>query len=734
MSFSLTLLDLAGFVALLLWGVRMVQTGVQRAFGARLRLFLSAALGDRLRGFLAGIGVTALLQSSTAVALMASGFAAAGLVDLVPALGVTLGAGVGSTLIVQLLSLHVAAAAPALILVGVVAFRRGQETRWRDLGRVAIGLGLVLLALQGMFAVIAPLERMSGLRGAMSALAGQDILALLLAAALAWAAHSSVTVVLLVMQLAAAGVMPLTVALAMTLGANLGTAINPWLETPAGDAAAHRLPLGNLGFRVCGCIIALPFLAPIADRLATMNTDPARAVANFHSLFNLALAVLFLPLLSPWAAGLCRLLPARPAADDPRRPRYLDAGPSMPVVAIGAAAREALRLADVLEQMLAGLLASLEKVDRKRIAPTRRLDDVLDSLNRAIRAHLAALHPQEMTEADHRRVAEILSFATNLENAGDVVERELLPRVSRLIKRNIAFSADELAELVGLVRRLVGNLRAAAVVFMSDDARAARLLAAEKQAFRDIEARATAANLARLRTLKTGAGAAHLDLIRGLKRVNAHLVAAAAYPVLASRGELLESAGARVEVSRSTSGGVRDKQAAQHGTDLTFPDRGPEMSAVSPVGNQRCPPTHSPLGIASTARGSRCACSRPMLPAHCRPSSTSTAAPGAGATSATGRHATRRSPPPGSWSPPSISATARTAIRPRSPTSISRSAGSRRRRASCASARIASACPATQAAAISPCSPPCARTIRATPRFRSPAWMPRSTPSPCFGR
>ena len=146
MDFPITLLKLAGSVALLLWGVHMVSTGVQRAFGAKLRGYLSSALRNRFKAFVAGAGITALLQSSTATGLMVTGFAATGLVDLVPALAVMLGANVGTTLIVQLLSFDIAEVAPALILIGVLMFRRASAGP-RDFGRVMIGLGLVLMAL-----------------------------------------------------------------------------------------------------------------------------------------------------------------------------------------------------------------------------------------------------------------------------------------------------------------------------------------------------------------------------------------------------------------------------------------------------------------------------------------------------------------------------------------------------------------------------------------------------------
>lgn len=153
MLFPLTLLQLAGSIALLLWGVHIVQTGVQRTLGARLRGLLGTALRNRFTAFLAGLGVTAILQSSTATGLMVTGFAAGGLVELVPALAVMLGANVGTTLIVQALSFHVAEVAPVLVLIGVLMFRR-STTSTRDLGRVFIGLGLMLMALRDLLELV----------------------------------------------------------------------------------------------------------------------------------------------------------------------------------------------------------------------------------------------------------------------------------------------------------------------------------------------------------------------------------------------------------------------------------------------------------------------------------------------------------------------------------------------------------------------------------------------------
>jgi len=545
MNATLSLIDLAGAIALLLWGLHMVQSGIQRAFGPHLRRFLGRALGGRFRALLAGLGVTAVLQSSTATGLMAASFAAGGLVDLVPALAIMLGANLGTTLIVQVLSFDIGRVAPLFVLVGVILFRKSLQSRTRDIGRVAIGLGLMLLALQLLLTLITPYEDVPSLRILMGAIATQPIIDVILAAALTWAAHSSVATVLLIASFAAKGVIPPHAAFALVLGANLGAALIPLLESPDnGDPAAKRLPIGNLLNRAVGCVLGLLLLDRIGPLMVSVEPDPARAAADFHTLFNFATALLFLPLLGPFAWVLTRLLPARAVASDPARSVYLDeTARETPALALAGAAREALRMADVTEAMLRGALDALDRGDRKQLTATKGLDTVLDRLNGAIKAYLTALDPDSLDEQDNRRLGEILAFITNLEHAGDIVEKGLVAIAAKRLKRGLAFSVEGQAEIRTMLERLAGNVQAAAAVFMTEDARAARQLLREKEVFRDLEARATEAHFARIRAGRVESvetSAMHLDVLRDMKRINAHL-AAAAYPVLEGRGELLTS-------------------------------------------------------------------------------------------------------------------------------------------------------------------------------------------------
>jgi phosphate:Na+ symporter len=545
MGTTLTLIDLAGSIALLLWGVHMVQSGIQRAFGPNLRRFLGRTLRDRFAAFLAGLGVTAVLQSSTATGLMMASFAAGGLVDLVPALAVMLGANVGTTLIVQVLSFNIARVAPLFVLIGVIFFRRGAASRARDLGRVAIGLGLMLFALQQLLALLTPYEDVPSLRLLMGAIATQPIIDVIIAAAMTWAAHSSVATVLLTMALAAQGVVPPQAAFALVLGANLGSAFNPLLEGVAGgDPAAKRVPAGNLLNRLVGVALGLALLNWVGPWLVTIEPDAGRVVADFHTAFNLVMAALFLPLLRPFGRLLVWLLPARAVPADPSKPIYLDpAAHETPAIALARAAREALRMADTLEAMLRGALDALDQGDRKQVGATKGLDDVLDHLNRAIKVYLTELDPDSLDDDDNRRLAEILAFITNLEHAGDIIERSLVAIAAKRLKRGLAFSIEGQAEIRAMLDRLTGNVQTAAAVFMTDDARAARRLIGEKEVFRDLEAHATESHFARIRAGRVESvetSALHLDVLRDLKRINAH-VAAAAYAALEKRGELLPS-------------------------------------------------------------------------------------------------------------------------------------------------------------------------------------------------
>jgi phosphate:Na+ symporter len=539
---STVLLDLMGGVALLLWGLHMVRSGIIRAFGSELRRGLSTALRNRFLALLAGIGVTALLQSSTATGLLMTSFAARGLIDLVPGLAVMLGANVGTTLIVQVLSFNVSAAAPVLFLAGLLTFNFGGRTRYRDLGRVAIGLGLMLLSLHILLDTLAPAEDAPGVRVLLSQITDQPFLCVAIAAALTWAAHSSAAVVLLVMSLAYSHFVTPAAALALVLGANLGSAINPLLEGgTSGNSSTRRVPLGNLLNRIVGVGIALPFLQPLADLFSRLDPNAARMTADFHTVFNVVMALVFIFLLDGVAALLTRVLPEPEKRADASAPLYLDeAAFEAPSVALACAARETLHMGDVVEEMLRKAMTALLTNDRKLTAEVSRMDNVVDRLDEAVKLYVTKLTRESLDESDGRRATEIIAFTINLEHIGDIIDKNLIELANKKIKHKYEFSKDGAAELEAFYKRIIENLKLAFSVFMNGNVRIARTLIEEKTQLRNLELSYAESHLARLRegrpeSIETSS--LHLDVLRDLKRIHSH-ICSSAYPVLEAAGEL----------------------------------------------------------------------------------------------------------------------------------------------------------------------------------------------------
>ena len=536
------LLDLVGGVALLLWGLQMVHSGIVRAFGARIRHFLGSVLKSRFHAFTAGVGVTAILQSSTATALMLSSFSASGLVDLVPALAVMLGANVGTTLIVQLLSFDSSAVAPLLLVTGVVAFKRGTQTIVKDLGRVAIGLGLMLLSLHSLLSSLAPVEHAPVVRELFAAITGEPLLTLLIGAVLTWAAHSSVATILLTMSLAYSGFVTPTAALALVLGANLGSALNPLMEGMGSTNPAHRrLPVGNLINRLVGCIIFLPLLDPVVQLLQKIDPNPVRLAADFHTLFNVVMALVFLFPLGMISTMLERLLPDVKAADDPSVPLYLDeTAIETPTVALACASRETLRMGDIIDSMLQQTMTAILTNDRKLVAQVCEKDNTVDRLHEAIKLYVIKVTHESLDDAEGQRAMEILSLAINLEHIGDIIDKNLMDLASKKIKRQLRFSDEGAAELQEFHHIVRDNLKLAMTIFLSGDVKLARQLLDEKSRIRELEFAAAENHMNRLRegrieSLETSS--LHLDILRDLKRIHSH-ICSAAYPALEAAGEL----------------------------------------------------------------------------------------------------------------------------------------------------------------------------------------------------
>jgi phosphate:Na+ symporter len=545
----LHLLNLLAAIALLVWGTHIVRTGMLRVFGENLRTVLQRSVSNRFTAALAGLGVTGLVQSSTATCLIVASFVGTGLVGTAAGLAVMLGADVGSALMVAVFSFDLSWLSPLLIFVGVVMFISRQNTQVGRVGRVLIGLGLITLALTLIVAATKPLTASPAVRALLVALPQEVALDIVVGALLAILSYSSLAIVLLVATLADQSLLPPNVALGLVLGANVGSGILAVIVTASGNAELRRLPLGNLLFKLAGAALAIPLLGQALTLLPHALDSVQQQVVAFHVVFNGLMALSFILATEPVARLTERWLP-KTSVPESQRPRHLDpVALATPSLAISCAAREALHQADVVETMLRGVVKVMRDNDLALAERLRQMDDTVDELYSAIKFYLTQISREALSEREGRRWADIVSFTINMEQIGDSIERIIQDLEDKKIHKNRRFSEAGMAEICHLHERLLANLRLGMSVFLDGHVRDAQKLLEEKARFRDLEHEYAANHIGRLQdntaqSIETSS--LHLDLISELKRINSH-ICSIAYPILESAGAL---AATRIRNSR----------------------------------------------------------------------------------------------------------------------------------------------------------------------------------------
>ncbi|MFZ2651575.1 MAG: Na/Pi cotransporter family protein [Burkholderiaceae bacterium] len=538
------LLNLLAAIALLVWGTHIVRTDVLRVFGENLRGVLSRSFSNRAKAMLAGVGVTGIMQSSTATCLILASFVGSGLVSTAAALAVMLGADVGSSLMVVVFSFDLSWLSPLLIFVGVVLFISSQDSALGRVGRVLIGLGLITLALHLIVDATKPLTDSAALRALLAALPNEVLLDIVVGAALTVLAYSSLAIVLLVATLATTGMLPTTAALGLVLGANLGSGVLGMLATSRASSQVRRLPLGNLAFKALGALLVIPFLPQLLGHLQQLVGTVHHQVVGFHLAFNLCLALVFVSFTGVLGRAMERWLPDPPPDPNSLKPRHLDpVALATPSLAISCAAREALRQADVVETMLRGMLTVIRNNDLALAEKLRAMDDAVDLLYTAIKLYLTQISREALSERESRRWTDVVSFTINMEQIGDIIERVVQDVEDKKVRKNRSFSEAGMAEICHLHEMLLSNLRLAMSVFLEGHVREAKKLLQEKVRFRVLEHEYAANHIGRLRdntaqSIETSS--LHLDLISDLKRINSH-ICSIAYPILESAGALHET-------------------------------------------------------------------------------------------------------------------------------------------------------------------------------------------------
>lgn len=527
-------LQVIGGVFLLLYGIRLTGQGFELAFGAGLKE-LWGTPGGRFRAFGAGVVGTSLLQSSGAVVTLLISFAEISPLPLSHSLFAVLGADIGSTLIVQVLSFQVYQAAFPVLSAGIVAWLWGRKGRVRSIGQGVMGLGFILLALKVLSAAAIDMGKVESLRLLLGDLGNAPLVAFAWGVALSALFQSGTALVVVLIAFAAQGVLSVGAALPLVLGANVGGTSVAFVAASGLAAEGKRVAWGHMLMKTAGSLLFLLFLPAAEAVLALISPDPSRAVANAHSMLNIGIAAIFMLLVPRLSGLLARMIPeARPAA--PRwKPVYLDRE-HLPVAgaALGQVAREILRMADMIQEMTELALEAVKLGSEEIADRIARMDDDVDQLTREIKVFLSQLGEEALDPKQTRTAVAYIAIVSDLENIGDFIDKTLGDHVRRMARNQQKFSEEGERELESILKAVRAMYREAVSAFVTRDVRAAEGVIARKRVIGQMERELRMAHIHRLRKAtpeSLDSSAAHLDILGSWKVIASHC-ASIAYNVL----------------------------------------------------------------------------------------------------------------------------------------------------------------------------------------------------------
>ena len=544
-NLTLFIIQIAGAAALLIWSVRLVRTGVERAFVVQLRLWLRRSARSRLLAAATGLASAMLLQSATAVAVLVTGFVSGGSVAGAVGLAILLGADIGSALVAKVLLVRMIWLEPLLLLVGVALFLRSPQQRLRQTGRILIGLALIFLSLDMIRNATAPLVDSAGAATVMQYL-GRDVMtAFLIGAVFAWVVHSSVAAVLLFVTLVAQGLLPQSAAVAMVLGANLGGSMIAYLLTYSEPIEARRMIVSNLVLRGGGAALALMSLTLAEPSLAWLGATDAQVVINLHLFFNVLVALIALPILGPVMSLAATLMVKRTdlAASAGMLSALDPSALKVPERALSCAAREIIRMGETTETMLRSVETLYQKWNEDVAAMIVARSQALQTMHFELKLYLATLNRTELDQAAASRSMHLSTVAVNLEGASDMIARNMVDMARRLEAEGLAFSDQGKAEISDFHDRVLANAQLSLNVMMTQNPAEARELVAQKEAVRAIEQNLQLKHLERLREGRVESietSNIHQETLRALKHVNTAF-SMVAHPILLETGDLLQS-------------------------------------------------------------------------------------------------------------------------------------------------------------------------------------------------
>lgn len=542
LDYGQLVLGVMGGLALFLYGMDKMADSLRQAAGDHMKSLLSKLTQNRIIGMFTGAFVTAVVQSSSVTTVMVVGFITAGLMTLPQAIGVILGADIGTTITAQIIAFKVTHYATLPIALGYFMVFTSKEEMTKQYGHMVMGLGLIFFGMGQMSTVMEPLRHSEPF---VALLARMDniALAILVSAIFTALIQSSAATIGIVIVLAAQGLLTLEGCIALSLGANIGTCATAGLASIGKPREAVRAALAHVLFKILGVLIMTPLIPQLAALVTMISprgdpTNPLsiaaampRQVANAHTIFNVVLAFGFLPFSDLFARLIEWLLPDRPvpAGTTGRdlKPKYLD--PSVigtPVIALGLARREVSRIGDRLEQMMSGVPEAVFSGNVELAKEIRDLDDEVDALYESITSYLSEVGRGVVVGETSEEILEAITAANEFESIGDIIENNLTHLAEERHRLQAQLDDDIIADLRAFHALVNNSVRHAVAAFVTQNEATATLVNDMKD---DVSAADAALRIKQAKWLRSETGpermAAYtieMDVLENLKRIYYH--------------------------------------------------------------------------------------------------------------------------------------------------------------------------------------------------------------------
>jgi len=454
---------LLGGLGLFLMGMELSGEGLKSAAGDRMRGVLSALTSRRVLGLVIGVVATAVLQSSSATTVMLVGFVSATMMNLTQAIGVILGAKIGTTVTTQLIAFNLAEYSLLLVAFGVLLRIAGKRKGVKQAGEIILGFGLIFFGLGVMSSAMKPLRGVPEFSELLVGMGENPLLGILVAVAFTAIVQSSAATIGLAIALCAGGLLSLEAALPLAWGAHIGTCATALLSSLGTGREGKQVAVAHLILSILGVAVAYPFLGYLIDAsrwltAAMGSAAVARELANGHMLFTIVTGILLLLFVRPVRWLTLKTVPPL-KTEPPFGPRYLsEAGLDIPVLALEQAHREIMRLTGIVRGMLVTSMAILKAPDGETVAAISREDDKVDILEKAIRPFLARVAQRGLEPRLSAREHAYIYIVQDLEGIGDIITKEIAPVGVKLTERKASFSPEGLAELEDYHGKLLAKL------------------------------------------------------------------------------------------------------------------------------------------------------------------------------------------------------------------------------------------------------------------------------------